>query len=300
MAAWPALVDPASGGRGAGQPDAVHGAVLPRRSAAGLRRHRRSALRPRGPGRLAASLRFRALMCRHAAGADEEAEALLLSAKRIDPSSPDPHQALASLRLSQERAADAGAAMQAVLRIFSESNVECMPSIDFRLQSARLLIELGLIPDALKVRPVPPAPVASVSTRPNPPRARQSCAPSAGVADDRARARRPRRVMVPALLRPPPRGGRRRRARGRAARQGPPGQGTRTPPRPLPRAARGPAAPNEPASGAVTAARASHTSSVHAAASPPAADSLHGLRPGAPAAARKPRGGYTAWLGQVR
>jgi hypothetical protein len=138
----------------------VHGAVLPRRGTAGLRRHGRWALRPRGRGRLAASLRVRALTCRRAAGADEEAEALLLSAKRIDPSSPDPHQALASLRLSQERAADAGAAMQAVLRIFSESNVECMPSIDFRLQSARLLIELGLIPDALKVRPVPPAPAS--------------------------------------------------------------------------------------------------------------------------------------------
>ena len=41
--------------------------------------------------------------------------------------------------------------MHSVLSIFSETKVECMPSIDFRFQSVKLLIEVGLLKDALKV-----------------------------------------------------------------------------------------------------------------------------------------------------
>lgn len=73
-------------------------------------------------------------------GADAEAEALFRAAMLACPDVADAHQALASLRLSQGQADEAGAYMQSVLRIISETRVECLPSIDFRLQSAKLLI----------------------------------------------------------------------------------------------------------------------------------------------------------------
>ena len=72
--------------------------------------------------------------------ADEEAEALFRAAMLARPDAPDAHQGLASLRLSQERPQEAGAYMQSVLGILAETRLECLPSIDFRLQSAKLLI----------------------------------------------------------------------------------------------------------------------------------------------------------------
>ena len=63
----------------------------------------------------------------------------------------DSAQGLASLRLSQGLREEAGAFMQSVLRILSETRLENLPPIDFRLQSAKLLIELGLISDSIKV-----------------------------------------------------------------------------------------------------------------------------------------------------
>lgn len=84
-------------------------------------------------------------------GADEEAETLLRAAMLLMPEAPDAHQGFASLRLSQGSKEEAGAYMQTVLRIISETRLECLPSIDFRLQSAKLMMELGLLADALKI-----------------------------------------------------------------------------------------------------------------------------------------------------
>ena len=63
----------------------------------------------------------------------------------------DSAQGMASLRLSQGLREEAGAFMQSVLRILSETRLENLPPIDFRLQSAKLLMELGLISDSIKV-----------------------------------------------------------------------------------------------------------------------------------------------------
>ena len=65
----------------------------------------------------------------------------------------DSAQGMASLRLSQGLREEAGAFMQSVLRILSETRLENLPPIDFRLQSAKLLMELGLISDSIKVAP---------------------------------------------------------------------------------------------------------------------------------------------------
>ena len=80
------------------------------------------------------------LVCDDTGGADDEAEALFRAAVLACPDTPDAHQGLASLRLSQGKGEEAGAYMQSVLRILSETPLECLPSIDFRLQSAKLLI----------------------------------------------------------------------------------------------------------------------------------------------------------------
>ena len=67
------------------------------------------------------------------------------------PQAADAHQSLASLRLSQGRKEEAGAYLQSVLAILSDTRLECLPSIDFRLQTSKLLLEVGQVADAIRL-----------------------------------------------------------------------------------------------------------------------------------------------------
>ena len=60
-------------------------------------------------------------------------------------------QVLASLRLSQERKSDAIECLLSVTKILQETPEDRQPSIDFRLQTAKLMLEVGMAEHAIRI-----------------------------------------------------------------------------------------------------------------------------------------------------
>lgn len=84
-------------------------------------------------------------------GAEQECEKYLQEAVAVDSTGAEPLQALANMRVSQGRNADAVECMTRVAHILEELEDEELPPPTFRVVTAKLLIELAMDADAVNV-----------------------------------------------------------------------------------------------------------------------------------------------------
>ena len=123
--------------------DALAPATTEAGKAAKAAQKRRKVLEEKMSGILTSIAKVYLVDCFQEAGSESLCEQMLDKALLYDPSSPEAVQALADLRLSQNRKGEALSLVQRTIDLCSDAKGSIVPSYDFRAVTARLLVELS-------------------------------------------------------------------------------------------------------------------------------------------------------------